>query len=169
MKQVIQRNWILSIIVMMLPFQLKCQDFPTEISLQYGPETGLSHVFFPKISYRESGQGFYFGGFVSVSLVAVVGFSIGPMIGYRYKGLAAETSLSYTFTRGRVDGMAKKEGTPGHWLNLNPKVLLGYQSVFAGFGPSFYLIKPQKPTNTIWDDVGKYNFELGYSERGWEK
>lgn len=160
---------MLGIIVMMLPLQLKSQDFPTEISLQYGPETGLSHFFFPKVSYRESGQGLYFGGFVSVNLVAVLAFSIGPMIGYRYKGLAAETSLSYTFTTGRGDGMTKEESTPGHWLNLNPKVLLGYSRVFAGFGPSFYLIKPKKLTITLWDDVGKYNFELGYSERGWEK
>ncbi|MBP6812190.1 MAG: hypothetical protein KA138_11760 [Saprospiraceae bacterium] len=160
---------MLSLLVMMLPLQLKSQDFPTEISLQYGPETGLSHIFFPKISYRENGQGLYFGGFVSVNLVAVLAVSTGPLIGYRKKGLAAETSLSYTFTSGRGDGMTREESTSGHWLNLNPKVLLGYKRVFAGFGPSFYLIKPKKLTTTLWDDVGKYNFELGYSERGWEK
>ena len=160
---------MLGIIVMMLPLQLKSQDFPTEYSVQFGPETGMSHLFLPKISYRENGQGVYFGGFISVNLIAVFAFSTGPMIGYRYKGLAAETSLSYSFTNGKGDGMTKKESTPGHWLNLNPKLMLGYRKVFAGFGPSLYLIKPKKLTSTFLDDAGKYNFELGYSERGWEK
>lgn len=37
--------------------------------------------------------------------------------------------------------------------------------MYAGFGPGFYLYRSKRRTNTLWDDVGRYNFELGYSER----
>jgi len=46
---------------------------------------------------------------------------------------------------------------------VNPKVLLGHR-VFVGFGPGIYLFKSKKLSNSRWDDVGRFNFEVGYSE-----
>ena len=129
------------------------------VSMQYGPETGIS-LFFPKVALRTPTEGGYFGGFVSVNLVGRAAISLGAIGGYRLGGLATELSLSGTFVSGKHDG---GQVPRGFWLSCNPKVLLGHKA-FIGFGPGFYLVKPRKLTNSLWDDAGKLNFELGYSE-----
>ncbi len=166
MKQANQWQLMVGIIMLMFPLLLKSQDFPTEISVQFGPETGVS-AFFPKLSYRENGEGIYFGGFVSVSMIGRFSFSIGPIIGYRYKVLAAESSLSWSYIH--VRDYDHDDIYSVNRLTFNPKLMLGYKRAFAGFGPSFYLVKPKRESNSYLDPIGKYNFELGYSERGWEK
>lgn len=133
-------------------------DFPSEISIQYGPETGVS-LLMPKVAARTSPGGWYYGVALSTNLVSVFTFTVAPVGGYRKKGFAADASLAYTFVSGGRDGVTYPNG---HFLNLNPKVMLGHR-VFAGFGPSFYLVRSKKQTNSAWDNLGKYNFELGYS------
>lgn len=140
---------------------LQAQDFPTEIAIQYGPETGISGLM-PKLSYRTGATGWYAGVSVSVWVVAVGAVTVSPCFGYRYKGLAAETALAFTYVSGARGGGGRDPN--GYYLNINPKVLLGHR-VYAGFGPGFYLYKTKSVTNTLWDDVGRYNFEAGYSER----
>lgn len=135
-------------------------DFPSEISVQYGPETGFS-LLMPKAAARTSPEGWYYGVAFSTNLVSVFTFTIAPVGGYRKQGFSADVSLAYTFVSGQRDG---GKDPRGHFLNLNPKVMLGHR-VFAGFGPSFYLVRSKKQTNSAWDDLGKYNFELGYSNR----
>ncbi|MBL7826469.1 MAG: hypothetical protein JNJ57_07560 [Saprospiraceae bacterium] len=151
-----------------LPLLLLCcqwhfslaQDFPSEVSIQYGPETGISGIM-PKLAYRTPSEGWYFGGFFSIWLMESFSISVGVVGGYRYRGSALETSLSLT----RIDFANYNESKKfrGTWLTVNPRVMLG-QNVYAGFGPGFYLLRPKKETGTLWDDVGKWNFELGYSE-----
>lgn len=161
----IRSRYLLGIVILLFPILLKSQDIPTEVSIQVGPETGVS-VFLPKCSYRENGQGVYFGGFVSVSMFGVFGFSLGPLVGYRHKVLAVESSLSWSYIS--VTDHDKGEKFSVNRLTLNPTLMLGYKKAFAGFGPSFYLIKPKRMSNSFLDPIGKYNFELGYSNRGWE-
>lgn len=135
------------------------QDFPTEISAQYGPETGFSFIM-PKLAYRTGAEGWYFGGVVSVCIFEVLAVTVAPVGGYRKKGIAFESSLAFTYVD-RETGFRKHPS--GYFLNVNPKIMLGHR-VFAGFGPGIYLYKSKKPTNTGWDNLGKFNYELGYSE-----
>jgi hypothetical protein len=140
---------------------LPAQDFPTEISVQYGPETGISGLM-PKLGYRNGPEGSYWGISVSVWIVSVAGVTISPCYGYRHRGASAELATAVTFVPGKREGGTKEPR--GYFLTANPKVLVGHR-VYAGFGPGFYLYRSKKPTNTLWDAVGRYNFELGYSER----
>jgi len=145
-----------------IPFLLFSQTKAVDsesISLQYGPETGISFIF-PKVAYRTPMAGGYYGGLISVNLVGVAAISLGVIGGYRVNGFAVESSLTGTFVSGSRDGEKQPNG---FWLNLNPKVLVGHKA-FAGFGPGFYLVRPRKLTNSLWDDAGKFNFEVGYSE-----
>lgn len=151
---------LLSLLLLSPSLYLFSQDPPTEISIQYGPETGLS-LLFPKFAYRPAHEGAYLGGFVSVNMVAVAAISVGIIGGYRRGGLAGETSLAFTVVSGSSDGM--KKGPAIFQANLNPKIILGHHG-FVGFGPGIYLFKSKKRNDSLWDDAGKYNFELGYSE-----
>lgn len=142
-------------------FSLSAQTVaPTEISAQYGPETGISGLM-PKLSYRGPAEGWYGGVSVSVWLVAVGAVTVAPCYGYRYRGAASELSVAFTWVGARRDG---GRGQAGFFINANPRVMLGHR-MYVGFGPGFYLYRSKRPTNTLWDDVGRYNFELGYSER----
>jgi hypothetical protein len=155
------RQFLLFFVLTHLSFSVCAQNFPTEISAQYGPETGISGIM-PKVSYRSGAEGQYWGISVSWWVVAVSSFSIAPCYGYRHKGMSAEVSAAFTFVL-PPDGKGGR-GTTGFYFNVNPKVMLGHR-IYAGFGPGFYLYRRNSTTKTLWDDAGRYNFELGYSER----
>lgn len=153
-------KFLLPLLFVSQSISLSAQDFPTEISAQYGPETGIS-LLMPKLAYRQPKEGPYLGAFVSVCVVSVATISVGVIGGYRWGGLAGETSLAFTLVGKSSDGV--KTSPAIFQANLNPKIMLG-QRVFVGFGPGIYIFKSKKLSNSLWDDAGRFNFEVGYSE-----
>lgn len=134
-------------------------------SLIFGPEVGLG---MPKIAYRNQSEGFYFGAFVSINFIEVLSLSAGPIGGYRWKGIGAETSLSLTWIS-NSDKLSKKNVNQ-FWLTFNPRAVLSYKSVFASFGPGLYLIKSKKKADdTLWNGLAeeklghpaRFNYEIG--------
>ena len=134
-------------------------------SLIFGPEVGLGT---PKTTYRNQSEGFYFGAFMSINFIEVLSLSVGPIGGYRWKGVGAESSLSLTCTFD-TDNTGKFSKTISRfWLTFNPRAVISYKSVFASFGPGLYLIKSKKG-ETLWNDMAKeklghpvrFNYEIG--------
>jgi hypothetical protein len=153
--------WIL--LCLLTPKEGIAQTGFTSVSVQFGPETGIS-LLMPKVTARQEQQGFYFGILVSCNVFEVLTLTVAPILGYRYQSVAAETTLAGTyFTASKYDiATAKHTNFHSFLMNLNPKLILSYRKAYVGFGPSFSVLKPKVNHDTFWDRIPtKFNFELG--------